>query len=81
MKMVTRHWSGKHHWVVQGINLITTLWTDGTAIGPIDVRIYYPEKYCKTKNDHFRDMLQEAKKRGFIQSVFSSIPSTQASRT
>ena len=27
--LVTRHWSGKHHEVVRGINLITLLWTDG----------------------------------------------------
>ena len=26
--LVTPHWSGKHHDVVLGINLITTLWTD-----------------------------------------------------
>lgn len=65
MELVTRHWSGKHHRVVQGINLITTLWTDGIAIVPVDYRIYYPEKDGKTKNDHFRDMLEEAKKRGF----------------
>jgi putative transposase len=29
--IVTRQWSGKHHRVVQGINLISTVWTDGTA--------------------------------------------------
>lgn len=65
MELVTRHWSGKHHRVVQGINLISTLWTDGVAIVPVDYRIYYPDKDAKTKNDHFRDMLQEAKKRRF----------------
>src|SRR3954453_6757714 len=29
IELVTRHWSGKHHDVVRGINLITLLWTDG----------------------------------------------------
>jgi len=29
IEMVTRYWSGKHHRVVQGINLISTIWTDG----------------------------------------------------
>ena len=29
IELVTRHWSGKHRRVVQGINLITLLWTDG----------------------------------------------------
>jgi len=56
IEMVTRHWSGKHHRVVQGINLISTIWTDGTAIIPVDFRIYYPEKDGKNKNDHFRDV-------------------------
>jgi putative transposase len=27
MDLVTTHWSGKHHRVVQGINLISLLWT------------------------------------------------------
>ena len=29
MDWVQRHGSGKHHAVVEGINLITLLWTDG----------------------------------------------------
>src|SRR5437588_4741515 len=29
---VHRHWSGKHHAVVDGINLITLLWTDGDRL-------------------------------------------------
>lgn len=64
-ELVTRHWSGKHHRVVQGINLISTIWTDGSAIVPMDFRIYSPEKDGKNKNDHFRDMLIAAKERQF----------------
>ncbi len=37
--LVHRHWSGKHHAVVDGINLITLLWTDGDRLIPIDDRI------------------------------------------
>src|SRR5262249_12458664 len=29
IELVGRHWSGKHHQVVQGIDLVTLLWTDG----------------------------------------------------
>lgn len=29
MGLVTRHWSGKHHAVVHGINLLTLLWSNG----------------------------------------------------
>ena len=33
-------WSGKHHRTVQGIGLITLIWTDGENILPVDIRIY-----------------------------------------
>lgn len=32
IELVTRSWSGKHHAVVQGINLMTLLWTDGDRL-------------------------------------------------
>src|SRR5436190_7313409 len=56
MELVTRHWSGKHHAVVQGINLTTLLWTDGDRPLPCDYRIYDKEHDGATKNDHFRDL-------------------------
>jgi hypothetical protein len=65
MALVTRHWSGKHRQVVQGINLVTLLWTDGEALVPVDYRVYHKAKDGLTKNDHFRAMLAEAKARGF----------------
>ena len=65
INLVTRHWSGKHHRVVQGINLISTIWTNGTAIVPVDFRIYNHETDGKTKNDHFRDMIKAANYRQF----------------
>lgn len=40
MGLVTCHWSGKHHAVVQGINLTTLLWTDGLSSFPCDCRLY-----------------------------------------
>jgi putative transposase len=68
MGLVTRHWSGKHHRVVQGINLTTLLWTDGAASLPCDCRLYEPAQDKKeqvTKNDHFQAMLATAKDREF----------------
>jgi len=62
--MVTRHWSGKHHEVVRGINLITLLWTDGDRKIPCDYRIY-DKADGQTKNDHFWEMMVMAKGRGF----------------
>ena len=63
---MTKHWSGKHHRVVNGINLVTLLWTDGDRHIPCDYRIYDKAKDGLTKNDHFRAMLEEVKTRGFV---------------
>jgi putative transposase len=65
MELVTYHWSGKHQEVVRGINLLTLLWTDGRALIPCDFRVYDKPIGGKTKNEHFLEMLQKAKDRGF----------------
>lgn len=65
MDLVYHLWSGKHHRVVNGINIITMLWTNGNAMIPNDFRVYDKDVDGKTKNDHFKDMLQESKARGF----------------
>jgi putative transposase len=65
MAFVRRMWSGKHHRTVKGIGLITLVWTDGTTVIPVDFRIYNIDEDDKTKNDHFRDMLDKAEERGF----------------
>ena len=66
MALVTRHWSGKHHRVVKGINLISLLWTDENHVRlPCDFRLYNKPQDGLDKNQHFRDMLQMAKDRGF----------------
>lgn len=65
MELVTRHWSGKHGRVVQGINLISLLWTEGDRHIPLDYRFYEKSVDGATKNDHFRSMLDRAKERGF----------------
>lgn len=64
IELVGRHWSGKHHRVVQGIDLVTLVWTDGDRIVPCDYRIYHDSKQA-TKHDLFREMLHVAKQRGF----------------
>jgi DDE superfamily endonuclease len=65
IELVTRHWSGKHHRVVQGINLISLLWTDGEAHLPCDFRVYDKPHDHLSKNDHFQAMLTTAAERGF----------------
>lgn len=65
MELVTRHWSGKHRAVVDGINLQTLLWSDGERAVPCDYRIYQKAQDGLTKNDHAREMLKTAHARGF----------------
>ncbi|MGH7962069.1 MAG: IS701 family transposase [Candidatus Binatia bacterium] len=65
MALVTRHWSGKHHAVVRGINLLTLLWTEGDRHVPGDYRVFDKAKDGLTKNDHFQHLLKVAQARGF----------------
>jgi hypothetical protein len=65
IEIVTRHRSGRHHAVVKGINPVTMLRSDGDAHIPCDYRIYHKESDDKTKNNHFRDMLEKAHGSGF----------------
>ncbi len=70
MALVTSHWSGKHHAVVRGINLISLVWTDaGQSSLPCDYRIYNKAHDGLDKNDHFREMLAAAHARGFTPSL------------
>jgi putative transposase len=65
MALVTRHWSGKQHEVVQGINLISLVWSDGDAAFPCDFRLYNKVEDGLSKNDHFRALLETAQRRDF----------------
>ena len=67
--LVTRHWSGKQHAVVQGINLISLVWSDGDAAFPCDFRLYNKAEDGLSKNDHFRALLETAKARNFAPSL------------
>lgn len=64
IELAGRHWSGKHGGIVQGICLVTLLWTDGDRKIPCDYRVRDPKQKL-TKNDHFWEMLLMAKARGF----------------
>ena len=65
IELVTRHWSAKHRAVVEGINLITLLWTDGDISIPVDWCVLDKESDGLSKNDHLRQMLETAPERGF----------------
>jgi hypothetical protein len=90
MELVHRHWSGKHHQVVKGINLTTLLWSDDShrqALVPTDFRIYNKPNDGLTKNDHLREMLETARERGFrpsyvlFDSWYSSLQNLKAIRS
>jgi hypothetical protein len=87
MALVTRHWSGKHRRVVQGINLISLVWTDGDCRLPSDFRVYNKAQDGLTKNDHFQHMVEQAAERGFtpeliaFDSWYSGLPNLKLLRT
>lgn len=57
--LIANFWSGKHHRIVKGINLITLFYTDIQGLSvPVNYRIY-DKKAGKTKNDYFKEMLLE----------------------
>jgi hypothetical protein len=63
--MVTRHWSGKHGRVVQGINLISLVWIGSDCRLPCDFRLYDKAQDGLSKIDHFQQMVKQAHRRGF----------------
>jgi putative transposase len=87
MGLVTRHWSGKHGRVVQGINLISLVWTVNGCRLPSDFRLYNKAQDGLSKNDHFQDMLQQAAERGFepelvvFDSWYSGLPNLKQLRS
>lgn len=58
-------YSGAAHALVNGMCMVNLLWSDGTDYVPIDYRHYAPQLDDKTKNDHWRELLDRAEKRGF----------------
>src|SRR5215212_7129681 len=64
IELVCRHWSGKHHAVVKGINLLTLLWTDGDRHVPCDWAVYDKPNDQLSKNALFRTLLRRARDRG-----------------
>jgi len=65
MALVKKQYSGKHHGLENGINLVNMLWTDGEKMIPVDYRVYDPTRDGKTKNHHAQEMLNYAETRGF----------------
>ena len=69
--IVGHYWSGKHHRVVKGLNLITPYYTDlqGRSL-PVN-NWGYDTSENKTKNKYFREMLEQVTDRG-LEPIFES---------
>ena len=61
MDLVKLQYNGNEGGLVKGIGVVNLVHTDGEDYYPIDFRIYAKDMDGKTKNDHFRDMLSNAK--------------------
>jgi len=61
IELVKKQYSGAVHGLVRGIGVVNLVHSDSTDFYPIDYRIYAPEVDGKTKNDHFGEMLRQAK--------------------
>lgn len=74
MDLVKYQYSGTHHRKVNGINVVSLLWTKSLKPEPdpsehitVDFRIYAPLYDGRDKHRHARDMLESAFYRGFKQ--------------
>lgn len=61
IELVKNQYSGAEHGLVNGIDIVNLVHSDGEEFAPIDYRIYCPDADGKTKNDHFQDMLIAAR--------------------
>jgi hypothetical protein len=61
IELVKRQYSGAEHGLVRGIGVVNLVHSDGEVFYPIDYRIYAVEQDGKSKNEHFREMLLNAK--------------------
>ena len=61
IELVKQQYSGAEHGLVRGIGLVNLVHSDGEVFYPIDYRIFAPDQDGKTKNEHFRAMLLNAK--------------------
>lgn len=63
--LISRHWWGKYHDVVQEINLISLVWTADDAVSACIYYLYNKVSNDFSKNDHFRTLFQHTQGRGF----------------
>jgi hypothetical protein len=84
IELVSWHWSGKHNKVVQGINLVTLLWTDGEKFLPVDFCIYHKDSHAHVNLGRCRsrvDTVVALQHRGLRVSAAEHAQAPRAGRT
>jgi hypothetical protein len=81
IELVKWQWSGRDHRIKKGIGLITALWVnmDGPTL-PVDYRVYQKDIDGKTKNDHFREMLDNADQQRCLKPIYVLMDSWYSSK-
>jgi putative transposase len=74
IEMVKNQYSGTHHRLVNGINVVSLLWTkhlepERAEHITVDFRVYAPRYDGKSKHHHARDMLESAFYREFVSPI------------
>src|SRR3989344_7363075 len=65
LNLLRWQYSGDEHDIIRGIGMLNFLWVDKRGdVCPMDFRIWEPKEDGYTKNDHFREMLKSAKRKG-----------------
>ena len=64
-ELARKQYSGNEHGLVTGICVVNLLWTNGEEYIPVDYCLYQKENDHLTKNNHLKNMLDTAEKRGF----------------
>ncbi len=65
IELTSKHYSPSDGRYVNGLNLISLIWSDNKARIPVAFRIHTPLLDGKNKNNHFQDMLKQLSQRQF----------------
>ena len=87
-ELVNWQYAGSKHDITKSIGVVNALWqTNKEEYTPMDYRIWNPSEDGKTKNNHFRDMLDAVKRRQLMpemvvaDSWYSSLDNLKAIRS
>ncbi len=65
IELTSKHFSPSDGKYVNGLNLVSILWSDGEKHIPVTFRVHTPQLDGKNKNNRFQDMLKQLHQRQF----------------